>query len=209
MKPTQARKASLVILVASVALLVATLTLPQIKTPQSSESVVPPIPGYTGYQIYGYGIPPVSEGSQVTVRLSGYTPGDVYLSLSPTEGNSVLPALPCGRPVTADYSCSVVVGGAYSLELSIIAYNGTGYTVTYSGTWALFDFLGVYFAPAVFLIIASLISAYYFGTRIPRQLNEESVEAELEAAGVNQGARMITSQVVGSVDIVHPRSWKN
>ncbi len=189
--------------------MVATITLPQIRLPQSELHVVPAAPSASGYQIYGYGVPTVSDGSLFSVKLSGYTPGLLQYSLTSVAGNSVVAVLSSGRPSTSNSSFTVVARGGYSLEFSVIAYNGTGYTLEYSGVWSPFDFLAVYFAPAVFLIIASLAAAYYFGTRIPRQLNEEAVEKELEERRHRQGASTMTSQVEGSTVVVHPRLLKN
>ncbi len=211
MKPTSARKASLILLAFGVVLLAATLTLPNFRFPQSAEQVVSASPGASGYQIHGFGIPTVTPGTQFTVALSGFESGRLQYSLSPTVGNRVLPALSYGRPTTSNYTFTVIAADAYSLELSIITYNGTGFTVRYSGVWSPFDFLAVYLAPAVFLIAASLVSFYYFGTRIPRQLNEEAVARELEESrrSTSQGASIMTNQVEGRMVVEHPWLAKN
>ena len=180
MKPTRARKVSVTILALSLVLLAVTLVFPHIKTPQSFSQTVPQSQGFIGYQLHGYGVPAVSAGSTFTVALTGFVPGHLEYSLSPTAGNTVLAALSYGKPYTSNYSFEAVVPGGNSLELSIIAYNGTGYALTYSGVWSPFDFLATYTFPAVFLVMASFVAAYYFGTRIPRQLNEEAVVRELE-----------------------------
>ncbi|MDE1858792.1 MAG: hypothetical protein KGI26_06985 [Thaumarchaeota archaeon] len=190
MKATQARKASITLLVASALLLLLTLTLPQYKVPETATQVVPPTanpPG--GYMIYGYGIPPVVEGSTISVALSGFGPRLLEYSLAPTQGNLILNPIAFGRVGDGPAeNFSAIAGGNYALELSIIAYNGTGFTIAYHGIWSPYDFLVVYISPAVFLVAASLAGTYYFGTRIPRQRNEERVEAELREAKAS-GAR--------------------
>jgi hypothetical protein len=130
--------------------------------------------------LFGYGVPSVPQGSEFNVSLSGYYPRSLVYTLSPTVGNQVLTALALGRVGNqSSYSFGAAAQGTYSLELLIIAYNGTGFTISYSGVWSPFDPLKVYTAPSIFLIMAGLAATYYFGTRIPRQLREEEVEREL------------------------------
>ena len=177
------------ILVASAALLVLTLTLPTVKEPQLVSRQVPPTvnpPG--GYEIHGYGIPPVATASTINVTLSGFEPGHLQYSMAPTEGNLILTPIAFGEAGDAPvFSFSAIAGGNYPLELTIIAYNGSGYSITYSGVWSPFDFLLVYTSPAVFLVASGLAATYYFGTRVPRQLNEEEVQAELERERRSKG----------------------
>jgi len=183
LKATQGRWISLLVAVVAAALLVATFTLPGVRLLESAGQTVPyaqgPVPSY---QIYGYGIPTVSNGSLVNVTLTGFRPYSLQYTLSPTRGNLMLNAIagPGSVGNSTTYSFAATAHGTYPLELYIVAYNGSGFTIRYSGTWSPFDFLPVYTSPAVFLIFASLAGVYYFGTRIPRQRNEEKVEAELE-----------------------------
>ena len=183
MKATQGRWISIAVAVMSTVLLVATFILPGIRLPEVAGQTVPytsgPVPSY---QIYGYGIPTVSSGSSVNVTLSGFRPYSLEYTLSPTKGVLLLNAIagPATVGNASTYSFTATAQATYPLELQIIAYNGSGFTITYGGTWSPFDFLPVYTSPAVFVIFASLAATYYFGTRIPRQRNEEKVEAELE-----------------------------
>jgi hypothetical protein len=184
LKATRWRRISASAAVISAVLLVATLTLPGVRTPQSAGETVPYTPGAVSrsYLIYGFGIPTVTNGSQVNVTLSGFRPYSLEYTLSPTNGILLLRAI-AGPGIVGNssvYSFTATAQGTYPLELQIIAYNGSGFTISYSGTWSPFDFLPVYASPAVFLIFASLAGTYYFGTRIPRQRNEEKVDAELE-----------------------------
>ena len=165
-----------------------TLILPQVKLPQTAEDSVAPVPGATGYQIHGYGIPPVQAGTGVTVGFSGYAPGGVVYSLTPTLGSRSITPLAFGRLLVSNYSFTVTAQDSYPLELAITAYNGSGYTVRYSGVWSPFDFVSVYFIPALFLFVASVAWAYYSGTRIARQLNEEAVERELGETSNGSGS---------------------
>ncbi len=181
MKATTWRGISRVALILSAALLVSTLLLPYVKLPETVQSTVPPFSPPTGYQVSGFGIPPVVAGTQISVTISGYQARELQYTLSPVEGNRVLPPLAFGQVGNgSDYSFSGTAADSYGLELTIIAYNGSGFTIRYSGTWSPFDPLGVYIAPAVFATAGSLAAFYYFGTRIGRQLAEEKVEEELE-----------------------------
>lgn len=141
----------------------------------------------SSYLIYGYRVPPVSSGSTFQMTITGYKPLNQSLeyglqfSLTPVIGEKTLPAIlgPVSINNESAHSYTAEAQESYSLELEVIAYNGTGFTIAYNGTWSPFDFLPVYTAPAVFLILASLAAAYYFRTQIPKQRNEEEVEAEL------------------------------
>ena len=190
MKATRMRRASALASLASVVFLFATIALPYVKLPESAEQTVAQVTvDPPAYQVFGYGIPPVSAGSHVTVTLTGYTPFKVQYSLSPTAGNILLPALASGRAGNGS-AVTFIVSAAndYALELTLIAYNGSGFTVRYSGVWSPFNDFNVYTAPAFFLLTASLAATYYFGTRIGKQLNEEQVERELResASGRSQ-----------------------
>ncbi len=181
MKATTWRKISRLALILSAALLISTLLLPYIKLPETLQRTVPPFTPPTGYQVTGFGIPPVVAGTQVSVTISGYQAHDLQYTLSPVEGNRVLPPLAFGEVGNgSDYTFSGTAADSYGLELMIIAYNGSGFSVRYSGTWSPFDPLTVYIAPAVFATAGSAVAFYYFGTRIGRQLAEEKVEEELE-----------------------------
>lgn len=184
MRASTMRKLSAVFSVCTAILLVGTLVLPYVKSPQTVEHSASPWTGPPGsYQLYGYGIPPVDKGSSISVVISGYTPEELEYSLTPTMGNLLLPALASGGAGNGStLSLTVKAQDAYSLELMIIAYNGSGFRVSYSGVWSPFNDLPVYTSPAVFLLAASLVGVYYFGTLIPRQLAEEKVEEELKAA---------------------------
>ena len=166
----------------STILLVATLALPGVRTPQTAGQTIPASPGSVpNPQIYGYGIPTVSSGSVVIVTLSGFVPYSLQYTLSPTKGDLLETAIAAGGVGNSSvYSFTATARGTSPLELFILDYNGSGFKISYSGTWSPFDFLPVYTSPAIFLILASLAATYYFGTRIPRQRNEEKVEAELE-----------------------------
>ena len=184
MKATRWRRVSAFALLLSVAFLVATLLLPLLRLPETVQTVEPSSSNSSqSYQVYGYGIPPVNQGTIINVTLSAYKPYTLEYSLSPTIGNKVLAAISLGKvgssPAT---SFAATAAGTYSLELTVIAYNGSGFHILYTGVWSPFNDLGVYIAPAVFLVAASLAAFYYFGTRIGRQLNEEQVERELEEA---------------------------
>ncbi len=190
MKATRWRRISSIAVVVSVAFLASTLLLPYAKVPEMVQQSVPAFSPPTGYQVYGFGIPPVAGGTKVDVTISGYQPYDLQYTLSPTEGNKVLPPLAFGRAGNgSDFSFSVTAADSYELELMIIAYNGTGFAVQYGGTWSPFDEFKFYVAPAVFLTAASLAAFYYFGTRISAQLSEEKVERELEQAGSEKSRR--------------------
>jgi len=181
LKATRGRLVSEVILVASVVLLVATLLLPTMKEPQMVRVEVPPSTDLQGSRVFGYGIPTVDNGSVINATLSGYKPEDVEYYLSPTVGNTVLTALVIGKVGSGPTSSFFVnAHGTYSLELTIIAYNGSGFALSYSATWSPYSTLNVYVTPGVFLVAASLASTYYYGTRIERQHNEERVQKELE-----------------------------
>lgn len=176
----------MVLVVLSVVVLGATLVLPEVKSPQTVHGTVPTWAAtpQQSDQNHGYGIPPVVPGSSVNVTLSGFEPRQLEYSLSPTIGNTVLPAIALGKVGDGPtFSFEETVSQGYSLELTIISYNGSGFTISLSGVWSPYDLLRVYTAPAIFLLTASLLATYYFGTRIPRQLAEEKVEAELEAQG--------------------------
>ena len=176
--------------VLSAVLLASTLVLPDVKGPQTVQQTVPPWDSSSlNNQIFGYGIPPVVQGSVINVTLSGFEPRQINYALFPTVGDVYL------QPLAADrvgggpsYSFAAIAQESYSLELMITAYNGSGYTIRYSGVWASFDFLLVYTTPAVFLFIASIAATYYFGTKIPRQLAEDRVHAELEEERKRGGA---------------------
>ena len=203
MKPTGERKVSMAVSVMAVALIVSTVFLPDLKVPQTVDRTIAVAPGGSGSEIYGFGVPPVSPGTVFNVTLTGFAPASVEYSLSPLQGNRVLPPLAFGKVGNqARDSFQVVVNGSDPLELYLIAYNGTGFEVRYNGVWSPFDFVAVYFAPAVFLLMVGVAAAYYFGTRIPKQRSEEAVEREL-AGG--QGPRTITSQVEEITVVVHPR----
>jgi hypothetical protein len=182
LKATLARKVSAMILVISVVLLVSTLALPDVKEPEAAQATVPPTPNPPGgYEIYGYGIPPVENGTVISVSLSGFVPGMLQYTLSPTVGNLVLTAIAYGQVGDGPtYNFSATAEGAYSLELMVVAYNGSGFSIRYMGVWSPFDFLLVYTSPAVFILLAGLAGTYYFGTRIPKQLAEEKVQRELD-----------------------------
>jgi hypothetical protein len=176
------RKLSVGLTAASALLLAATLVLPGVGEPQVVRQQIPPwqVTEVT-YQIHGYGIPTVTPGTVISVTLSGFQPGELEYVLSPVVGNNVLQPLAFGKVGDGpDYNFTGTAQAAYSLEMTIIAYNGSGFNITFSGVWSPFDFLRVYTAPSVFLLTAGLAMTYYFGTRIPRQLAEEKVEAELE-----------------------------
>jgi hypothetical protein len=181
LKATQGRWISISVAVISTILLVATLTLPGVRTPQTAGQTIPSLPGAVpNPQIYGYGIPTVTSGSLVNVTLTGFVPYSLEYTLSPTKGDLLETAIAVGSVGNSStYSFTATAQGTYPLELFILDYNGSGFTISYSGTWSPFDFLPVYTSPAIFLIFASLAATYYFGTRIPRQRNEEKVEAEL------------------------------
>ena len=184
MRATTARKVSAVVAVLSVVLLGATLLLPGVKLPETERQIVPSwvVTPQQNYQIFGYGIPPVATGTSINVTFHGFQPAQLEYSLSPTNGNEVLTPLAFGEVGGGpEYSFAVTAAQSYSLELTIIAHNGTGYSITIAGVWSPFDWLPVYLSPAVFLLAASLTATYYFGTRIPKQLAEEKVEAELKA----------------------------
>ncbi len=183
MKATRWRRISRIAAVVSVLFLASTLLLPYVKVPETVQRSVPGFTPPTGYQVYGFGIPPVAGGTEVDVTISGYKAFDLQYTLSPVEGNIMLPSLAFGRVGNgSDYSFSATAADSYELELTIIAYNGSGFSVHYSGTWSPFDEFKFYVAPAVFLAAASLVAFYYFGTRVGAQLSEEKVERELEQA---------------------------
>lgn len=196
MRARNARKVSGAIFGVAVALLFATLVLPTLKYPETASGSLPAVPGKTpSYQLVWYNIPPVQPGTLVNVTLSGFNPGSLEVSLSPLVGDSILPALyyvTVGNQST--YSFSTLVTHSYSLQIIVVSYNGTGYTVRYSGVWSPFSDLGVYTAPAVFVIIASGLAAYYYGTRIKREEAEEAVNRELRDEARQRGeARDLSS----------------
>ena len=182
MKPTQSRMVFAAIAVISSVLLASTLVLPNVREPEAAQQTVPPwaIAGQN-YDIFGYGIPTVSNGTFISVSLSGFEPQELEYVLSPTAGINVLQPLAIGKVGDGPtLNFTAIAQGDYPLELTIIAYNGSGFKISYSGVWSPFDFLRVYSAPAVFLLLAGIAGTYYFGTRIPRQIAEEKVERELE-----------------------------
>ena len=181
MKATQSRSVSAAVVVLSALLLAATLVLPNVRVPQTVQQSVPPwSTSQQDYQIYGYGIPSVTSGTYISVTLTGFKPYSLQYVLAPTIGNRILQPLAFGEVGSGpNFTFSGTAEGTYSLELTINAYSGSGFGIRYSGVWSPFDFLRVYFAPAVFLLAASLVATYYFGTRIPMQLAEEKVEREL------------------------------
>jgi hypothetical protein len=182
LKPTQSRIVFAAVAVISSFLLASTLVLPNVREPEAAEQTVPPwsIAGQN-YDIFGYGIPTVSNGTFISVSLSGFEPEELEYVLSPTAGINVLQPLAIGKVGDGPtFNFTATAQGVYPLELTIIAYNGSGFKISYSGVWSPFDFLRVYSAPAVFLLLAGAAGTYYFGTRIPRQLAEEKVEKELQ-----------------------------
>ncbi|MDE1853716.1 MAG: hypothetical protein KGI38_08220 [Thaumarchaeota archaeon] len=184
MKPSDWRKVSAASLALSVVFLAATIVLPGVKLPQTVQRTVPAIPTPAPqYQIYGYGIPPVLLGSTINVTLSGFAPKGLEYSLAPTLGSGSTTPLAIGKVGSGQvYSFASIAEESYSLELQIIAYNGSGFSIRYSGVWSPYDVLQVYFIPAIFLVTASAAATYYFNTRVPQQLRDEKVEAELRGA---------------------------
>jgi hypothetical protein len=182
MRPSDWRRVSAASLVLSVVFLAATLGLPGVKLPQTVQQTVPATPPPAPeYQIYGYGIPPVLLGSTINVTLSGFNPHGLEYSLAPTLGSVSITPLAIGKVGSGPvYSFASTAEESYSLELQIIAFNGSGFSIRYGGVWSPYDVLQGYITPAIFLVIASAAATYYFNTRIPRQLIDEKVEAELE-----------------------------
>lgn len=166
-------------------LLAATIVLPNVREPQTVRQTVPPWSNTgQGYEIYGYGIPSVTPGTDIRVNLTGFEPYALEYVLAPTVGTEILQPIAFGKVGGGpNYTFSGTAEGTYPLEMTINAYNGSGFTISYGGVWSPFDLLRVYFSPAVFLLTASLAATYYFGTRIPRQLAEEKVERELAEEG--------------------------
>jgi hypothetical protein len=183
LRATRGRELSDVIFVASLVFLALTLVLPTVKLPESENYLVSGshVNGTT-YQIEFYDVPPVDAGTQVNVAFSGFAPQSVQFALSPLQGDTLLRALAYGTVGAGEnYSFSVVPNITASLRLLAVSFNGTGYNVQISSIWSPFYDLRVYTAPAVFLILASGLAAYYFRQRVPRQKEEERVMAELQA----------------------------
>jgi hypothetical protein len=183
MKATQWREIFDIVLVASLVLLALTLVLPSVKFPESENYVIPglQVPSRSS-QVEFYDIPPVDAGAEVNVVFTGFQPACVQFALSPVVGDQELKALAYGTVGSGkSYSFSVVTNMTSELRLLALSFNGSGYTLQISSVWSPFYPIRVYTAPAVFLIIASGLGAYYYRQQVPRQRAEEKVEAELRA----------------------------
>ncbi|MDV3276943.1 MAG: hypothetical protein LYZ69_00575 [Nitrososphaerales archaeon] len=183
MRATRGREITDVILVASLVFLALTLVLPTVKLPESENHLVTGshVNG-TSYQIEFYDVPPVDAGTQVNIAFTGFAAHGVQFALSPLQGDTLLKALAYGTVGAGEnYSFSVVPNMTADLRLLVVSFNGTGYTVQISSIWSPFYDLRVYTAPAVFLILASGVAAYYFRQLVPQQRDEEKVREELHA----------------------------
>jgi hypothetical protein len=181
MKATGWGLVSKVLLAASVVFLILAFVLPAVKLPEVQTYVHQPNPQSTGSDIEGVGIPTVNSGTKVTVSFTGFKPGSLEVDLLPVVGNQFLAALFAGRAGNGSvYGFTVTANGTYSLELLVIAFNGTGYSMQYGATWSPFDPMRVYIAPTVFVIAMSAAGVYYFRIAAQRQSEEERVVKEVE-----------------------------
>jgi hypothetical protein len=180
MKATRWGLVSKLLLAAGCVFLFLTLVLPLVKLPEVQTYSHPPNTKSNGPDIEGVGIPTVNGGTKVTVSVSGFKPGSLEIDLIPVVGSQFLAALFAGNAGSGPvFGFTVTANGTYSLELLVIAFNGTGYTMQYGATWSPFDPLRVYTAPVVLLIAFSAAGVYYFRIAAKREFEEDRVMREV------------------------------
>ncbi len=165
-------------------LLAATIVLPNVKTDQKilAEGPVTPYDG-ANYTISGYFIPPVDRGTNITILLTGYEPGKLELSFFPTQDHAVQPAaspLISIANLTAPASrASVTSPDSQPYGILISSFNRTSFLLQVDSIWSPYYDLAGYVPPAVFVLIASSLSASYFARR---EKVEELERRALDAA---------------------------
>lgn len=167
------------------------LLLPQLRFVQKQSFEGPEVPyGNSDYTISGYYLPTIDFGTPISVTLSGYKPGTVILSLFPTGDFRIAPDGPpiisINRPLTAEASASVQAPTTHPYGIFVVSYNGTDYLLTVSSVWSPFYGLVIYDAPAVFVLIATGIAAYYFRQTAAVRRAEEKVWRELQSEAVRE-----------------------
>ena len=180
-------KASLAALLASALVLVVTLVLPLLSSPQVERVEGPLVPyGNSTYSISGYYIPTVASGVYVRVDLSGYKPGSVALSLFPTAENSLSPSgsplVSIQRPTEQNVSEAFVSPATQPYGIYVVSYDKTPYLLQISSSWSSYYVLRLYTYPAVFAVIVCALVAYYFRETAARRRSEREVLKSLRGS---------------------------
>jgi hypothetical protein len=192
MNPVRWKYLSAVFLVLSLTLLVSVIVLPGVKSPQH---VVyrGPAGSFEGGQtaISGYYIPTVDGGSTVTVSIQGFVPGNVDISIFPSETGGISPI---GGPVYIKTPLinSTVTFRAESTQaygIYVISRNGTNFTVVVEATYSPYYRLFTYASVGVILTFASAILLYYYNFTSKRWKLEQQAIHEARGEGLREQDR--------------------
>lgn len=166
----------------------ATLILPVVRTPQTVALEGPTAPyGASSTTLSGYYIPPVDQGTRVTIVITGYSPSSLYLSVfSTAEGGLAT----IGTPILIIHNfssplvrVSFVSPSTQPYGIYVFSGNRTHFVIAVDGNWSGYYFLRGYTSEGLFVALVGLLGYSYFRTWEKRAALEEVARKEASSGG--------------------------
>ena len=166
MKPSKWRALTTGAFCASIAILISTFVLPLVKSPQAANYVGPTNP-YAGSttMLSGFFIPSVNRGDPIKITVSNFSQRSILITLFPASPGNIAPAGPLLLqvvPTGTNFSTTVESTGTQPYGLYVVSYNMTSFDLRIHSIWSPYDLVDTYTVPAVFLVLATAMAAYYY-----------------------------------------------
>lgn len=165
MNPVRWKYLSAALFVMSIVFFASIIALPQVKTPQHAVYRGPAVPYGTGdTALSGYYIPTVDAGSKVTISIDEFVPGDVDITVFPTQPGAIAPT---SGPVYIktplfNLSATFKENVTQPYGIYVISRNGTKFTLGVEATYSPFYWLPAYSSIGVILVLATGVLLYYY-----------------------------------------------
>ena len=189
MNPVRWKYLAAIFLIISAAALGSFLVLPQWKSPQRAV-YYGPVTQFApdGSAISGYYVPTVDNGSRIVVSVYNFIPGELDLSIFPSETGAVAPA---GRPVYTDTPLFnkteiIPVNATQAYGMYIISRNFTHFTLIIQATYSPYFWVSNYTPVAIAAVLGSGVLLYYYSFTSRRWVAEQKAIREALGEG-NKG----------------------
>lgn len=189
MNPVRWRSTALIFLAISVVFLVGTITIPEVRWPQTAVYQGPAVPYFgSNTALSGYYIPTVEKGTQVNVTFSNFVPKKVEISVFPTRPGDIAP-VPGTIPVYANTLLSNSTISFRALETQpygvyVISYDNTTFLMKVRAVYSPFYWLASYSVAGAICAFASAILLYYYTFNSRRWTKEQKALREAAASGM-------------------------
>ena len=185
MNPVRWKYLSAVFLVLSVLFLGLVSALPQMKSPQHVTYHGPAYGSPNGAgTISGYYIPPVDDGSKVSISIDSFVPGDVDILVFPSKVGEISPSAPAFYVKTPQINTTefFFANGSQPYGIYVYSRNDSKFTVLVDATYSPYYWMSGYSALGVMAVLGSAVLLYYYNFTARRWRYEQA--AIKEAKGI-------------------------